>query len=78
LKNDLHALNPRYFKTLQDYFYKFKTLLSHVRDCGIDKKDEQLILFNSNQARTRIVCLRFLFSYYQVRYGVYMEYDILG
>jgi hypothetical protein len=43
LENDIHALNPRYFETLQDYFYKFKTFLSHVRACGIDKKDEHLI-----------------------------------
>jgi hypothetical protein len=43
LENDLHALNPRYFKTIQDYLYKFKTFLSHVKDCGIDKKDEHLI-----------------------------------
>jgi hypothetical protein len=43
LENDLHALNPSDFETLQDYFCKFKTFLSHVRACGIDKKDEQLI-----------------------------------
>jgi hypothetical protein len=43
LDNDVHALNPRYFETLKDYFCKFKTFLSHVKACGIDKKDEQLI-----------------------------------
>jgi hypothetical protein len=43
LENDLHALNLRDFETLQEYFCKFKTFLSHVKDCGIDKKYEQLI-----------------------------------
>jgi hypothetical protein len=42
MENDIHALNPSDFETLQDY-YNFKTFLSHVRTCGIDKKYEELI-----------------------------------
>jgi hypothetical protein len=43
LENDLHALNPSDFENLQEYLYKHKKFLLHVRACGIDKKDEQLI-----------------------------------
>jgi hypothetical protein len=43
LENDLHAINPRYLETLKDYYYKFKTFLSHVKACVIDNKDEELI-----------------------------------
>ena len=38
LENDLHAFNPRYSETLHDYLCKFKTCISHVKACGIDKK----------------------------------------
>ena len=43
LENDLHALNSIDLNTLHDYLVKFKTFLSHVKACGIDMKDEQLI-----------------------------------
>ena len=40
LENELHELNPRYFKTIQYSLCKFKYFLSHFKACGIDKKDE--------------------------------------
>jgi hypothetical protein len=39
LENYLHALNTMDLETLHDYFCKFKTFLSHVKACGIDKKE---------------------------------------
>jgi hypothetical protein len=44
LENELISLSPRNFETLHDYFSKFKTLLQQDKSCGIDRKEEQLIL----------------------------------
>jgi hypothetical protein len=44
LENELIYLSPRNFETLQDYFSKFNTLLQQAKACGIDRKEEQLIL----------------------------------
>ena len=44
LENELIGLNPSDFNYLQDYFTKFKSLIVQLKECGVDKKDEQLIL----------------------------------
>jgi hypothetical protein len=44
LENELIGLNPSNFDSLQEYFTKFKSLLVHLKDCKVEKKDEQLIL----------------------------------
>jgi hypothetical protein len=37
-------MSPGHFETLQDLFTKFKSLLLELKSCGIEKKEEQLIL----------------------------------
>ena len=44
LQNEMISLSPSSFKSLQVYFSKFKSLVLQLKQCGIDKKDEQLIL----------------------------------
>jgi hypothetical protein len=44
LENELISLSLSNFNTIQDFFTKFKSLLLQLKLCGIDKKEEQLIL----------------------------------
>ena len=44
LKNELISLSPSNFESLQVYFSKFKALVSQLKQCGIKKKNEQLVL----------------------------------
>ena len=44
LENEVIALIPSIFETLQVYFSKFKSLVLQLKQQGIDKEDEQLIL----------------------------------
>ena len=43
-ENELISLSPSSFKSLQVYFSKFKALVLQLKQCGIEKKDDQLIL----------------------------------
>ena len=47
LENELIALQPNNFETIQQFFTKFKSLVMHCKQCGIDKKDEQLVPIHS-------------------------------
>ena len=38
------SLSPNSFESLQLYFSKFKSLVLQLKQCGIEKKDEQLVL----------------------------------
>ena len=42
LENEIISLSPRKFESLQFYFSKFKSLVLKLKQCGIEKKDEQL------------------------------------
>ena len=44
LKKELISLIPSSFESLQVYFYKLKTLVLQLKQCGIENKDEQLVL----------------------------------
>ena len=43
IKNELISLIPSSFKSLQLYFSKFKALVLHLKQCGIEK-EEKLVL----------------------------------
>ena len=43
LENELISLDPNNFDTIQDFISKFKSLRLQLKDCNIEKKDEQLI-----------------------------------
>ena len=44
IENELISLNPSSFKSLQLYFTKFKALVLQLKQCGIEKKKEQIVL----------------------------------
>ena len=44
LQNYLIALQPNNFKTIQQFFSKYKSLVLQCKQCGIERKDEQLVL----------------------------------
>ena len=44
IENELISLSPNSFESLQLYFSKFKALVLQLKQCGIEKKDDQRIL----------------------------------
>ena len=44
IKNDLISLSPSSFESLQLCFSKFKALVLQLKQCGIEKKEEKLVL----------------------------------
>ena len=44
IENELTSLSPNSFESLQLYFSKFKALVLQLKQCGIEKKDDQLVL----------------------------------
>ena len=44
LENELISLHPAKFKTLNDFFTKFKHLVFQLKLCKDEKEDDQLIL----------------------------------
>ena len=44
LENELITLSPMHFETMQDFLTKFKSLVLQLKQCGIEKKEEKLIL----------------------------------
>ena len=44
MENELIALQPNNFETIQHFFSKFKSLVMKYKQCGIDKKDGKLVL----------------------------------
>ena len=44
LENELMSLQPSNFKTLNDFFTKFKHIVLLLKQCKVEKEDDQLIL----------------------------------
>ena len=44
LENDLITLNPSNFKSLNEFFTKFKDLIYQLKQCKVEKDEDQLIL----------------------------------
>ena len=44
LENELIALQPSSFKSIQQLFTKYKSLVLQCKQCGLERKDEQLVL----------------------------------
>ena len=44
IENELISLSPNSFESLQLYFSKFKALVLQLKQCGIEKKDDHLVL----------------------------------
>ena len=44
IKNELISLSPSSFESLQLYFTKFKALVLQLKQCGIGKKEDKIVL----------------------------------
>ena len=44
LENELMSLQPSNFETLNDFFTKFKHIVLLLKQCKVEKEDDQLIL----------------------------------
>ena len=44
LENDLISLIPCHYDTIHDFFTQFKYLVLQLKQCGIDKKEEEVII----------------------------------
>ena len=44
IENEMISLSPSSLESLQLYFSKFKALVLQLKQCGIEKKEEQLVL----------------------------------
>ena len=44
LKNELISLSPSQYETIQDFFTKLKSLVLQLKQCGIDNKEDNIIL----------------------------------
>ena len=44
IENELISLSPSSFESLQLYFSKFKALVLQLKLCGIEKKEDKLVL----------------------------------
>ena len=44
IENELISLSSSSFESLQLYFSKFKALILQLKQCGIEKKEEKLVL----------------------------------
>ena len=44
LENELISLRPSEFKTIKEFITKFKSLVLLLKQCGIEKKEDQLII----------------------------------
>ena len=44
LENELISLQPSNFKSIQQFFTKHKSLVLQCKQCGLERKDEQLVL----------------------------------
>ena len=44
IENELISLSPNSFESLQLYFSMFKALVLQLKLCGIEKKEDQLVL----------------------------------
>ena len=43
LENELISLSPMHYDTILDFFTNFKSLVLQLKQCGIEKKEDQLI-----------------------------------
>ena len=49
LENKLIALQPSSFETIQQFFTNFRSLALQCKQCGIERKDEHLVLYVLNK-----------------------------
>ena len=62
LENELIALQPSSFKYIQQFFTKYKSIVLQCKQCGLERKDEQLVLYvlrNIGSKHSLFLCIPF-------------------
>jgi hypothetical protein len=75
LEVELLTLDPKSFDNIQDFFTKFKDLLSQLKACRVDKSKEekQIVLTILSKLGPEFSCIRIHIPYYQIRLWSHLE-----
>jgi hypothetical protein len=68
LEVKLNSLDLRNFDNIQDFFTKFKSLILHLKGCGIDKSTQHIQLILSILAKLGLDCVVFVSSFHTNRF----------
>jgi hypothetical protein len=68
LEVELLTLDPKSFENIQDFFTKFKDLLSQLKACGVDKMKEEKQIFLTILSNTGIEFVLFVSTFHYVRF----------
>ena len=65
IENELISLSPNSFESLQLYFSKFKALVLQLKQCGIEKKEDKIVLAILSKLGPN--CSVFFFSFHATK-----------
>jgi hypothetical protein len=68
LEVELNSLDPRNFDNIQDFFTKFKSLLLHLKGCGIDKSTQHNQLILSILSKLGLEYVVFVSTFHTMRF----------
>jgi hypothetical protein len=69
LEVDQFTLDPKSFENIQDFFTKFKDLLSQLKACGVDKSKEEKQMFLTILSKIGLEFFVFLSTFHTVRFA---------
>jgi hypothetical protein len=72
LEVELLTLDPKIFDNIQDFFTKFKDLLSQLKACGVDKskQEKQMVLTIPSNLGPKLFLFVSTFHYVRFAFGV--------
>jgi hypothetical protein len=65
----LLTLDPKSFNNIQDFFTKFKDLLSQLKACGVDKSKEEKQMFLTIISKISPIFFVFLSTFHSIRFA---------
>jgi hypothetical protein len=68
LEVELLTLDPKSFKNIQDFFTKFKDLLSQLKACGVDKSKEEKQMVLTILSKLGLEFFVFVSTFHTVRF----------
>jgi hypothetical protein len=66
---ELLKLDPKIFENIQDFFTKFKDLLSQLKACGVDKSKEEKQMVLTILSKLGPEFFVFISTFHTVRFG---------
>jgi hypothetical protein len=68
LEVELLTLDPKSFDNIQDFFTKFKDLLSQLKSCGVDKSKEEKQMVLTILSKLGPKFFVFIYTFHSVRF----------